>query len=111
TIPSVSFDLTIPVTSFTASDDMEVTGFMLTVSSSIPPAHDDGWISSPPEEFIFSSEGTYNLFAWVKDSAGNISAPFIENVTVIIPDLSPTFSEYLLEEESGDRIMDSQGSN
>jgi parallel beta-helix repeat protein len=110
-IPPVAFDLTVPVDFFTATDDVIVAGYKLTESSEIPIVNEDSWSIQPPAVHTFSSEGKHTLFAWTKDSAGNISEPFADTVFILFPDLSPTFSAYLFEEESGNNIFDSHGSN
>jgi parallel beta-helix repeat protein len=109
-IPPLALDLTSPVHSFTATDDIGVTGYLLTESSLVPNINDE-WKNEPSEEYTFSGEGTYTIYAWVKDSAGNISNSIADTITVLVPDLSPTFSEYLFEEDSGNTIIDTQGSN
>ena len=57
---------------FTASDNLGVTGYMLTESSSSP-SSGSNWYSTVPTTYTFSSEGQKTLYAWVKDAAGNIS--------------------------------------
>ncbi|SHF44052.1 Por secretion system C-terminal sorting domain-containing protein [Mariniphaga anaerophila] len=110
-VPSESVSLSVPVFSFEASDNVSVAGYLLTETSQEPSLEDAGWTSTSPEEYTFSSAGTYKLYAWVKDSAGNISEPFVVTVTVILPDLSPVYSEYLFEEGAGNDVIDSEGSN
>jgi hypothetical protein len=73
--------------------------------------HDTLWNASIPPLYTFSSEGTNILYAWVKDRAGNISSPASGTIIITLPDLSPTFSEYLFEENAGTGIIDSQSVN
>jgi hypothetical protein len=110
-IPTLTFVLTIPVYSFTATDDIGITGYLLTESPLIPNLNDAEWTVDPPEEYTFNGEGIFTIYAWVKDSAENISNPLNHIIDVIVPDLSPTFSEYLFEEDSGKSIIDTQGLN
>jgi hypothetical protein len=110
-IPSLAFDLTFPVVSFSATDDVGVKGYMLTESFIAPNINDEDWVFEPPETYTFTEAGDYEVYAWARDSAGNISNPKKDSITVLIPDLSPTFSEYLFEEDSGTQIFDTHGSN
>lgn len=81
-IPVTSNELTVPVTSFTAFDNVGVTGYKLTESSVIPDINESSWLASAPTSYTFSSEGVKTLYAWVKDAAGNISS--IKNTTITI---------------------------
>lgn len=73
-MPAASTSLTVSVGSLTATDDVAVTGYMLTESSMAPAAGDAGWSASPPTYYTFSVAGTATLYAWAKDAAGNVSA-------------------------------------
>jgi hypothetical protein len=93
TIPGSSTSLTVSINSFTATDDVGVTGYMVTNSSTAPAASASGWSSSAPTSYTFSSSttsGAKTLYAWVKDAAGNVSASKSASVTISIagkPDL------------------------
>jgi hypothetical protein len=82
TSPSSSLD--IPITAFTASDNNGVTGYMITQSSTAPLATDPGWSGTAPATYTVGSAGSYTLYPWAKDGAGNVSAVFgsPRNVTV-----------------------------
>jgi hypothetical protein len=110
-IPSTSTSLVVAISSLTAYDNKEVTGFMLTESATAPLASDAGWMAGAPVSYSFASEGTKTLYAWVKDAAENISSSSSNTVVITLPDLSPVFSEYLFEEIAGTAIIDSQGKN
>jgi hypothetical protein len=85
TLPTLTQNsLTIPVSSFTASDDIGVTGYMLTESSTPPAAGDSGWSSSAPTEYTFSNDGDKILYAWAKDAAGNVSTGLNASVSVVV---------------------------
>ena len=73
-IPSTSSSLTVSVTTFTASDNVAVTGYLLTESSTKPLATASGWISGKPTSYTFATAGAKTLYAWAKDAAGNVSA-------------------------------------
>jgi hypothetical protein len=98
TLPSsVQKSLTVPVLSFTASDDIGVTGYMLTESATAPLAGDAGWNVSAPDTYIFSNrnnDGEKTLYAWAKDAAGNISNSLSANVTIDIPRQSRVSGSY-----------------
>jgi hypothetical protein len=73
TISTSSAALTIAITSFTATDNVKVTGYMLTKTSTAPSASAAGWTATPPTSYKVSSRGTYTLYAWAKDAAGKVS--------------------------------------
>lgn len=85
TIPSTSDSLTISISSFTASDDTAVTGYLLTESGTTPSVSDPLWQSSAWTAYTFSSEGSKTLYAWAKDAAGNISSSLNDSVTITLP--------------------------
>ncbi len=91
TIPATSDSLTVPITSFEATDNVEVTGYLLTETSSIPLASDPNWSVATSTTYTFSSEGTKTLYAWAKDAANNISTSSNASVTITLPppDTSP----------------------
>ncbi|MEW5830355.1 MAG: LamG-like jellyroll fold domain-containing protein, partial [Chloroflexota bacterium] len=72
TSPSPSLD--IPITAFTASDDTGVTGYLITESATPPAAGDAGWSGTAPTTYTVAAAGTYDLYPWAKDAAGNVSA-------------------------------------
>jgi hypothetical protein len=88
TLPSTSLSLTVSVTSFTASDNKGVTGYLLTETSTAPLAINTGWSASAPSSYTFASEGTKTLYAWAKDAAGNVSASLSNQVTITLPDVT-----------------------
>jgi hypothetical protein len=75
-VPRVARSLTVPITSFTATDNVGVTAYLLgEVRTPAPTAADPGWSTSPPTSFTFSSAGKKKLFAWAMDAEGNLSRP------------------------------------
>jgi hypothetical protein len=84
-LPATSTSLTVPVSAFTASDNIAVTGYMITESSAKPAASSSGWSSSVPASFTFSSAGAKTAYAWVKDAAGNVSSSRSASVTITVP--------------------------
>jgi hypothetical protein len=86
-IPASSTSLTVSINSFTAMDDVDVTGYMVTNSSTKPTASASGWSTNAPTSYTFSSSttsGTKTLYAWAKDAAGNVSASKSASVTISI---------------------------
>jgi hypothetical protein len=90
-IPSTSSSLTVSVDSFTATDAVGVTGYLLTESSSSSPlSGDGGWSGAAPTSYTFASQGAKTLYAWAKDAAGNVSTSMSAGVTVTLEVVPPT---------------------
>jgi len=83
-MPSISSSLTVAITSFTASDNVSVTGYLLTETSSKPSATASGWASARPVSYTFSSAGSKTLYAWAKDAAGNVSTSRSASITITV---------------------------
>jgi hypothetical protein len=81
-VPATSSSLIVPVISFTASDNVGVTGYMVTESSAAPLATDPRWTVTAPTSYTFSSFGSKTLYAWARDAAGNVSASLSASVTI-----------------------------
>jgi hypothetical protein len=94
TIASTSNSRTVTVNSFVASDDVGVTGYLITESASTPSVSDPNWRATQTwtsTGFTISEAvgGNYVLYAWAKDFAGNISPS--KNASVTITDIqAPT---------------------
>lgn len=73
-LPATSNTLTVTITGFTATDDVGVTGYMVTPSSAAPNAGDAGWSATAPAIYTFPTADIHTLYAWAKDAAGNVSA-------------------------------------
>ena len=84
-IPSTSTALSVAITTFTATDNVGVTGYMVNESSTKPLASAAGWSGSAPTSYAFSSAGAKTLYAWAKDAAGNVSAGLNDSVTITLP--------------------------
>ncbi len=83
-IPANWHLLTVPVTTFTAFDADGIAGYILTETNTAPALNDAGWTLTAPATYTFASAGAKTLYAWVKDSAGNLSAS-VNNAVVIAP--------------------------
>lgn len=82
-------NLNIPINSFTATDLTGVTGYMITTSSTPPLSSDAGWTATAPTNYPVTA-GTYTLYPWAKDAAGNVSAVFATPRTVVVDTTAPT---------------------
>lgn len=92
-LPVSSSSLVVMVTTFTAADDTEVTGYLLTETSTTPLSDASaGWSTTPPASYTFDSQGPKVLYAWAKDAAGNISAPLSASTTISVPEPPQVFT-------------------
>jgi hypothetical protein len=90
-IPTSSTSLTVSVSSLSASDNIGVTGYLITESSSAPTATASGWSSTIPPTYIFTAVGSKSLYAWAKDAAGNVSSPIKADILISNP-IASTFT-------------------
>ncbi|MDD2305504.1 MAG: T9SS type A sorting domain-containing protein [Prolixibacteraceae bacterium] len=88
-IPTTSSTLTVAISSFTATDNIGVTGYLLTESISKPSAEAIGWSSVKPTIYTFTSTGSKTLYAWVKDASNNISDSFSDNILITLSTTTP----------------------
>jgi hypothetical protein len=63
----------VPITAFTATDNVAVGAYLITESANVPGA-DAPWSKSKPASYTATTSGDKTLYAWVKDTAGNVSA-------------------------------------
>jgi hypothetical protein len=90
TATSPSASLNIPITAFSASDTSGVIGYLISESATPPSAGAPGWMPSAPATYIVGGDGTYNLYPWAKDAAGNISAVYGSPASVTVETAAPT---------------------
>ena len=83
-IPTTSNSLTVSVSAFTATDNIGVTGYILTETSSVPLSSASGWTSLAPSVYTFSSAGSNTLYAWAKDNIGNVSVSRNQIITITL---------------------------
>jgi hypothetical protein len=88
-IPATSSSLTVSITSLTATDDVGVTGYMVTESAAAPSASAVGWSATVPASYTCATAGAKTLYAWAKDAAGNVSASRSASVTITLADTTP----------------------
>jgi hypothetical protein len=88
TSPSASFN--IPITTFTATDAVSVTGYLITESAAPPSAGAAGWSASAPTSYSVAGDGSYTLYPWAKDTAGNVSAVYNSPASVTVETTAPS---------------------
>ncbi|MFZ3209110.1 MAG: hypothetical protein WA140_09795, partial [Geobacteraceae bacterium] len=86
TMPATSTSLTVAISSLTASDNVGVTGYLITESATAPSATATGWTASASANFTFSGAGGKTAYAWAKDASGNVSSTRSAAVTITLPD-------------------------
>ncbi|MBC7877630.1 MAG: hypothetical protein H7Y59_10715, partial [Anaerolineales bacterium] len=94
TATSPSTSLNVPITAFTASDNISVTGYQITQSSTPPTAIASGWTASAPTTYTVADSGSYLLYPWVKDATGNVSAVYGSPASVTVDASKPTVNSF-----------------
>jgi hypothetical protein len=61
------------ISSFTATDNVKVTGYKVTETPAAPLAGAAGWSALPPKKYTSKTSGAKTLYGWAKDAAGNVS--------------------------------------
>lgn len=90
--PTTSTSLTVPIATFTATDSVGVTGYCLTETSTPPTSGTctgSGWSATAQASYVFTTDGSKQLWAWAKDAAGNISTNIISD-TILVDTTLPT---------------------
>jgi len=85
TIPTTSTSLTVPISTFIASDTVGVTGYLISESSTTPISASGSWSSTLPTSYLFTTQGAKTLYAFAKDTAGNVSNYASDTVTITLP--------------------------
>lgn len=81
----------ISVTDFTGSDASSgLAAFKITESSTPPTAGSAGWSASFPSTYTVVADGTYTLYPWTKDAAGNVSALYVSPQAVQVDTTAPS---------------------
>jgi hypothetical protein len=94
TATSPTNSLNIPITAFTASDNVAVNGYLITTSATPPLPAAAGWTGTAPGTYTVGSAGTYTLYPWARDTAGNVSAVFATPPTVVVDTSAPTVNTF-----------------
>jgi hypothetical protein len=90
TLPADSTSLTLSVTAFAATDNVGITGYLVTTSAAAPAATAAGWSATAPASVTAPAAGNVTFYAWAKDAAGNVSAAATAAVTITLPGASDT---------------------
>jgi len=97
TLPATATSLSIPVSSFSATDNVAVTGYLVNTSATAPAASAAGWSATAPATVTAAAAGSTTFFAWAKDAAGNVSLAKSAAVVVTLPDTAvPVVSAFTL---------------
>ena len=83
-IPSTSSSLTVPITTFVASDNIGVAEYLVKETATTPSSSDSGWTSIKHTSYVFTTAGAKTLYAWAKDTSGNISSSKSDTVTITL---------------------------
>ncbi len=73
TVPATSTSFTISGINLVATDNVGVTGYLITESAT-PPAAASVNLTTSPTTYTAATEGAKTLYAWARDAAGNVSA-------------------------------------
>jgi len=77
-----AFGLILSISTITATDAVGVTGYKITETNTAPTAGEGSstgrtaWSTTPPGSITITGYGIHDIYAWAKDAAGNISAPY-----------------------------------
>ncbi|MFO1413886.1 MAG: hypothetical protein U1F10_08265 [Burkholderiales bacterium] len=93
-VPALTSTLRVPVTAFTATDNVGIAGFLITESGARPSATSGPWSGSAPASYTATAAGTRTLYAWAKDKSGNVSPPV--TATVMIDTVKPVVDAFAL---------------
>jgi C1A family cysteine protease len=97
--------LTVPLTKFTATDNVAVTGYLVTENTTAP-AISAAWTTAAPASYHFAADtasGTKTLYAWAIDAVGNVSAPLAAKIVVDID--KPVVTAFTFGKPSGTTIQ------
>jgi hypothetical protein len=89
TVPATASSLTVSIGSFTATDNILVTGYLINESATAPSPGAGGWSATAPASYTFTTAGAKTLYAWAKDAAGNVSASSSASVLITIQTTGP----------------------
>ena len=92
TLPATASSLTVQISGLSATDNVAVTGYLVSESSTAPAAGAAGWSSAAPSSFSFAGSGARTAYAFAKDAAGNVSTAKSAQVTITLPSGTTTAS-------------------
>lgn len=82
--PLTSNSLTVNLSTFTATDNVGVTGYLINENPVTPSLSSTRWTESVPTTYVALSTGTKTLYGWAKNAAGNVSASVKSDVTITL---------------------------
>jgi hypothetical protein len=88
-MPATATSLTVLISGVTATDDVGVSGYLITESATAPVATAAGWFSAAPTSYTFTAGGNVTAYAWAKDAAGNVSSSKSAPVSITLTDTAP----------------------
>ena len=94
-VPATASALTVPISTLTATDNVAVTGYLVTETSARPTAGAGGWTGTTPTTYTVASDGSYTLYPWAKDAIGNVSAVFASPRAVVVDTTMPTVTSII----------------
>ncbi len=101
-----SSSLVVPIDVFTATDNVLVTGYLLTETSSTPSITSSLWTAIAPTSYTFSTDGAKILYAWARDLKGNISLPSSASITIILSDTqTPVVTAFTVPSTSSSLVV------
>ena len=100
TLPTTSTSSVVSISTFTASDDIAITGYLFKETSTTPTSSDSNWVATAPTSYTFTGSGIKILYAWTEDDAGNVSS--VLSATVTIDTTSPVSSAVASIAPNGD---------
>lgn len=73
----------VPITAFTATDSVGVTGYIITSSDKAPDPYGAGWTAWAPNKYTFPNAGPQTAYAWARNEKGGVSPS--RSVNVVMP--------------------------
>ena len=103
TLPDTSETLVVTPTTLTVAGD--ATAYKLTETYTEPTLESDGWSITP--SYTFTLNGKKTLYAWARDTAGNISASTIDSIVINVSvDLTTDLIAVYDMQDSGTTLPD-----
>lgn len=99
TLPSTFTSLAVPILGLSAIGEYPIIGRIITETAAAPPWYSLEWRFAAPALWVFDSEGSKTLYAFVKDSVGQVSAGMSARVNITLPKETPEEKKKREEEE------------
>jgi len=103
TLPATSASLTAPISAFTATDNIAVTGYIVTETSAQPLTSATGWSTAATIGYTFTTSGYKTLYAWAKDAAGNVSFP--RSASFVIDAIVPVVDTFTIPATTASQVV------